>query len=643
MATLYYNAAIDQNWSTLGNWWTDEYHSTPAASLPGSEDDVVLSFHCYGGIPTIANLTVKEPVEFYGIAGGQMTVTGTATFNNGAKNYAEISGAAVFNNNSRNSSGIVYGIATFNDVASNYAAIFGNATFNDESFNYGGVYGTGVNGNATFNDASRNIAGGSVQNNATFNDYSQNLGDVSGTVTLNGVVGCYEGIFYIVNTVTSLNCDGSGAWNGNFYTNGVVTGPIPSTIYVRTTGSDATGNATEANPLATAQHAFNAAAAATGNIMLDFGPGNFGGVVLSQDWPARISVRGAGASQSFLGGISSPVADAVWDWNSGTVLTEATSAFNATIVSNKTINLGNFSGVGGNGFYEWSQGASQGGDGGSLYLTDGICGSVLTQAGNGGDGQNSFVGGCGEVILADSECASIEAYGGDSIAYPSAVHFGVHGLVSLTDSSAGNITCRSGAYTSYGPFYGSISLLRSTAQTITGDGSDSFPGGTASNVTLTDSQAGAIASNGGTHTGSGAACTITLTRSECTSITCDGGENFDWYAASGGTVLLVDSTVNSVQSHGGIYNSYMASVTNGAPGNGGNVTIDGSTVGAVSCLGGITEPGRNYLGTSFVYAPPGTITLTGNTQIPPTLVGNLVTTNLRKGRGVNGSSILGIA
>jgi hypothetical protein len=62
MATLYYNNAIDTDWNTLGNWWTNSSFTTPASSLPTSADDVVVSANCLsnsGDDPTVNSMVVN--------------------------------------------------------------------------------------------------------------------------------------------------------------------------------------------------------------------------------------------------------------------------------------------------------------------------------------------------------------------------------------------------------------------------------------------------------------------------------------------------------------------------------------------------------------------------------------------------------
>ena len=54
-----------------------------------------------------------------------------------------------------------------------------------------------------------------------------------------------------------------------------------STIYIRTTGNDTTGNGSENSPYLTAQKAFEVAYVNNGDYILDFGAGSFGGVNLN--------------------------------------------------------------------------------------------------------------------------------------------------------------------------------------------------------------------------------------------------------------------------------------------------------------------------------------------------------------------------
>lgn len=87
---FFYNAAVNTNWATLGNWWmaynanTDTF-SIPATVLPGFIDDVVITggvLSNSGSVPTVMNLTTNDrggTVEptFFNIS---IIVNGLATF-----------------------------------------------------------------------------------------------------------------------------------------------------------------------------------------------------------------------------------------------------------------------------------------------------------------------------------------------------------------------------------------------------------------------------------------------------------------------------------------------------------------------------------------------------------------------------------
>ena len=165
MATFYFNAAVDNEWQTLGNWWMDDNFTTQATALPTSVDDVIATASITsnsGSEPTVANFTFNDPNGNGPLISISITVNGDATFND----------------SSYNNGGTVTGDATFNDSSFNYGTVTGDATFNDSSFNYGTV-----TGNATFNDSSTN--NGTVTGNATFNDTSLNSGTVNGDAVFN--------------------------------------------------------------------------------------------------------------------------------------------------------------------------------------------------------------------------------------------------------------------------------------------------------------------------------------------------------------------------------------------------------------------------------------------------------------------------
>ena len=150
MATLYFNGAVDNEWTTLGNWWTDSGFTTQATSLPTSADDVIATASISsnsGSAPTVVNFTLNDPSENFYFLGIAITVTGNANFNEYSYN-----------------DGTVNGDATFNDSSVNYGAIGGNATFNDSSFAHplGLYYGTVTFQNRTLYPLKRGVNSSSL-------------------------------------------------------------------------------------------------------------------------------------------------------------------------------------------------------------------------------------------------------------------------------------------------------------------------------------------------------------------------------------------------------------------------------------------------------------------------------------------------
>lgn len=203
MATFYFNAAVDNDWNTLGNWWADAAFTIPAASLPTSIDDVVIeavsvSSNSGESQASVATFVMNDPDGDEPVLGVAVTTTGGATFNGSAKNEAQIYGDVTFNDTSRNNFGTTYGMATFNDYAAcSSGSLAGQSTFNDNTYNeYGLIFGDSTfNDNAgqggfsvapvTFNGSSQQTATGLISNSAVFNDNSSNSGTVEGTAVFN--------------------------------------------------------------------------------------------------------------------------------------------------------------------------------------------------------------------------------------------------------------------------------------------------------------------------------------------------------------------------------------------------------------------------------------------------------------------------
>ena len=235
MATLYYNAAVDNDWSNVNNWWTDAAFTSQASALPASGDSAVATFNIdtnSGSEPTVANLTCNSflqiPVTVTGMAtfaGAayatySATITGNATFTGSASNGGVVTGDAAFADGSNG--GTVTGNATFGS-GYNSGTVSGNATFGSGGYNSGTVtgnatFGSGsnsgtVSGNATFNDNTSSLNGATVGLDATFNDYANNYGTVTGNATFNdyaynsGTLGSVSNTF---NDSSYNNADLSG-------------------------------------------------------------------------------------------------------------------------------------------------------------------------------------------------------------------------------------------------------------------------------------------------------------------------------------------------------------------------------------------------------------------------------------------------
>jgi hypothetical protein len=232
-------------------------------------------------------------------------------------------------------------------------------------------------------------------------------------------------------------------------------------IYIRTTGNDTTGDGSSGSPYATAQKAYDIAnvlvATTSGNYVLDFGVGSFGGVTLAQDWPSRIAVRGAGDTQSFLGGITGNGADVVIDFETWDVVSPVTNGFNISLVSDLSVNVGVVSASGGDGSGTYAA------DGGAVTLTDSISGNITSS----GSSSGGLGGPGGAVTLTNSTSGNITNT-------TDGLEQG--GVVTLTNSTSGTITSSA-----------AVTLTNSTSGTITSSAA----------VTLTNSTSGTITSNGG--------------------------------------------------------------------------------------------------------------------------------------------------
>lgn len=235
----YFNADVDNDWNTLGNWWMDSGYNQAATELPGSGDHAIINANCNfidgfnGGNVTVGALTVNGPYVSFGSGFGSSVVTvegnatlggcytyanlkvgGTCTLNSGTSidggtiqglgnTYPTRWGTIVINNSvTKGNLGMLVGNITFNDSSVLAGMVEGNVVFNNTSaMNQGGwifksytsynpLTAAANTGNATFNNSS-NMNDGTVDGDATFNgSSSKNGGTVVGSITCNTTGTC---------------------------------------------------------------------------------------------------------------------------------------------------------------------------------------------------------------------------------------------------------------------------------------------------------------------------------------------------------------------------------------------------------------------------------------------------------------------
>jgi len=471
-----------------------------------------------------------------------------------------------------------------------------------------------------------------------------------------------------------------------------------SPIYVRSTGNDSTGDGSSGFPYLTAQKAFEVAwDAGSGNYVIDLGVGDFGGVNLdtagATSWPSRVAVRGVSTSQSNLGGIAANGANEYYDDDEEVMAwVDATAGKAVTVVGNSTANLGNVNTNGGN--PDSGSATQQGKDGANISLTD-ITAGDLNSSGGGNESFGQAAGNPGTITLSNVVAGTLSANGASvSFSYSENGPSG-GAAISVTSSTVGAISTTGGGGTNGGAGGGAVTLASSstaasvnttggygtyggggggavtvTASTVTGNietgggGSNPFESGYGSGnagaVTITSSTVGNITarSGEGANTGNGGSVTatssvignvwtssnsagsgsagasgsVTMTNCVAGTITTYGG-NSDSVAGNGGDVSLTNSSVAAIFSHVGSNPISGAIYTNG---DGGNVTLVSSNVsGEIDTLGPVDYNSVRRAG--------GSVTMSGSSTIPNNIkCGHLITTNLNKGRGVNGSNILGV-
>ena len=148
---------------------------------------------------------------------------------------------------------------------------------------------------------------------------------------------------------------------------------------------------------------------------------------LAADWPERISLAGAGATVTRLGGINgmgAPGANGA-DEAGGSAPgpgTDGGNGFSVRVGTDGTVNLGTIDlrgGAGGDsGRYldgTYPEGGGTGGNGGSLELTGCALGDALVSGGISGRMPHALGGASGSVTLLDCTAGALEANGGLSI------------------------------------------------------------------------------------------------------------------------------------------------------------------------------------------------------------------------------------
>jgi hypothetical protein len=199
MATKYFNAAVNYNWNTLGNWWNNSSFTSPATSLPGNNDTVYILqtvttpptagvslaciyvnspnpgySPCYNATFTSAsgnasflgsvnNGTINGNGTFSCYGSNNGIVTKNGTFSNYSSNFGTVKCCGTFSNYSNNNS-VVCCFAAFNGHSCNTDRVCDSASFNSFSSNYGGS----VYGNATLSFFSSNDSGGAIFGAACF-------------------------------------------------------------------------------------------------------------------------------------------------------------------------------------------------------------------------------------------------------------------------------------------------------------------------------------------------------------------------------------------------------------------------------------------------------------------------------------------
>jgi hypothetical protein len=118
---VYFNAAVNGNLATLGNWWQDSGFTIPSVSLPTSTDFVVISAPVTIGTGTYGSASINANI------GSAVTITASSMSVLGGINSGTLVGSTTLLNSASNA-GTISGNATLRNSSTNSGTISGNAT-----------------------------------------------------------------------------------------------------------------------------------------------------------------------------------------------------------------------------------------------------------------------------------------------------------------------------------------------------------------------------------------------------------------------------------------------------------------------------------------------------------------------------------
>ena len=313
----------------------------------------------------------------------------------------------------------------------------------------------------------------------------------NGTLSGSGITRTYTPNTNFIGTDSFTFMIYDGLANSNVATVNITV--LTPTIYLRTTGNDATGAINDSTlPFLTAQAAVDAAIAFNANpitpLIIDVGAGSFGNVTLTTNFPGSITWTGAGAGSSIIGDISANGTNGAAGVASGDPTlgdydgAPGTNGLTVTIVSDFTVTFGNVSTNGGNGGLQAIDPDARPGDpgiGGILNLT-GIFGNLSALGGSGhGGGAGGTI-----TLVGNSTATGIDASGGGDLCVLAqscitSQNSGNGGAVDIQNTAIvnGNVTSNGGDNN--------------------GDASARMTAGSGGNIIVSGTVNGAVTSNGG--------------------------------------------------------------------------------------------------------------------------------------------------